>query len=140
MSQPPQHWYHWRTTPLLSTVRFKGAELEAAVALFSVLKTEGNIGRAKAAIALRDKNGRKKGDNDADVTAALRARLPLPAVVAAARSLRMIGAHAVRAIDALEGQPAGVAAVGGGGAGAGGRVGQPSAVRLARYLTRQGDM
>jgi len=124
---------------LLATVRFKGAELEAAVALFSVLKTEANIGRAKAAIALRAAGTGRKQGIDVGLTAALRARLPLPAVVAAARSLRMIGAHAVRAIDALEGRPAGAGAAGGGGVGAGDRVGQPSAVRLARYLTRQGD-
>lgn len=114
------------------------------MALFSVLKTEANIGqaKAKAAIARREAaTGRKQGTGDAGlaVAAALRARLPLPAVVAAARSLRMIGAHAVRAIDALGGLPAGAGAADGGGAGAGGRVGQPSAVRLARYLTRQGD-
>lgn len=109
------------------------------MALVSVLKTEANVGRAKAAIALRAAGTGVKKGGDAGLTAALRARLPLPAVVAAARSLRMIGANAVRAVDALEEPPAGAGAGGGGGTEAGGRVGRPSAVRLARYLIRQGD-
>lgn len=119
--------------------RFAGAELEAAAALVSVLRTESDIGKAKAAATLRAA-GAGVGNQRAgeDLRAALGAQLPLPALLAAAQSLRKIGGIARRELDPSAAEGGGGAA-GEGGVNAGGGVGQPSAVRLARYLTRQGD-
>lgn len=114
--------------------RFAGAELEAAAALVSVLRTESDVGQAKAAATLSGAGGKQVAG--AGARAALGAQIPLPALIATAQSLRNIGGIAAREAGSLA---AGGAATGQGGVKAGGGVVHPSVVRLARYLTRQGD-
>lgn len=118
-----------RAMPTSGIASFVGAELEAAVALTSVLRTESALGAAKADATLAAAGaGEKPGDFE-NPSALSGAQLPLPALVAAARLLRLIGRTAVRALDSLP-------AIG---ARAGARVGRASAVRLTRYLTQQCD-
>lgn len=120
----------------LATARFAGAELEAAAALVSVLRTKSDVGQAKAVAILKAAGAGGGQGTGVGLRAALGAQLSLPALVAAAQSLRKIGGVAARKLDSLA---AGGGATRGGGVKAGGGVGQPSAVRLARYLTRQAD-
>lgn len=125
--------------PTDGSTRFAGAELQAAAALVSVLKTESDIGQARAAATLRAAGAGENHGPGVSLSAALGAQLPLPALFAAARSLREIGGTAARELDCLAAGEGAAAAAGEGGVRAGGGVGQPSAVRLARYLTRQAD-
>lgn len=157
-------------------VRFIGMEMEAAAALCSVLATESAARRAKAtSIKLAHENKRRSaaaaaaiggGESaagaEAEGLASLVAqqqrlqrhrqnRLPLPALVAAAKSLRTLGSSALSIQSSLEravAAGAAAAAVTAGADGALGRsgggearlaVGRASAARLVRYLTRQCD-
>lgn len=130
-------------TSLLAMTRFTGAELEAAAALVSVLRTEADVGQAKAAATLRAAGAGGEQRAGVGLRPALRAQISLPALIAAAQSLRNIAAIAARAANssAAGGDASGEGdARGEGGAKAGGGgVGKPSADRLARYLTSQGD-
>lgn len=126
-----------RVSALPRRARFRGAELEAAAALFSVLRTESHVGQAKATATLKAAGAGGKQGAGVDLRAALGAQLPLPALIAAAQSLRKIGVVAAR--EASSWAAGGGVATEEGGVEIAGGVGQPSVVRLVRYLTRQGD-
>lgn len=116
--------------PLSHPSRFVGVQLEAAAALFSVLTAEA-AGMTKAPALM----GAATAGGDSAAGAGRRpstpvTRLPVPVLIAAARSLRTLARTSLSLERAL------VAKVGKDGRA---RLGGASASRLVRYLARQCD-